>query len=532
MTFDLIGTLGTLAGGIGLFLLGMTQMTDGLRLAAGPALQQVLERATGSRSRALGAGVLMTAVVQSSTAVTVAAIGFVNAGLLALGPALWVLFGANVGTTATGWIVAMVGLKLKVDALALPLVGLGAVLHLTGRGQRRGALGLSLAGFGLLFLGIALLQQAFGGLADRVQLPQGDGLGTLLLQLGLGVLLTVLVQSSSAAMTLTLTAAAGGLIDLQGAAAVVIGSNIGTTVTAVLAALGATPNARRAALAHVAFNVVTAVAALLLLPWLLHALQALREALGLPPDPATLLALFHTAFNLLGVALMWPLADRLTAWLLQRFRAAEEDESRPRHLDANVLPVPTLAVQALGQELERIRRLTVALARDVMAGLPAESVPARLAVVASLDHAVEAFVQQLTRATLPGSTTTELARVLRLRQHLTRAAEALADVAPWPHAAAGPGPSPTPEWPALKAPLGALAEALGHALADPPGSAIDRLSVAYERLRAAALAEAAAGRLALEALDDLTRRTSRLRRAVDELARAATPEGAPTAAGG
>ncbi|MGJ2409034.1 Na/Pi symporter, partial [Salmonella enterica subsp. enterica serovar Paratyphi A] len=137
--------LANVVGGLGLFLLGMTMMTDGLRLAAGPALERILAAATRTRAQALGSGVLVTSLVQPSSAVTVATIGFVNAGLLPLGAALWVLFGANVGTTMTGWIVALVGLKFKIEALALPLLGLGVVLRLTGEGQRRGALGTALA---------------------------------------------------------------------------------------------------------------------------------------------------------------------------------------------------------------------------------------------------------------------------------------------------------------------------------------------------------------------------------------------------
>lgn len=146
----------------------------------------------------------------------------------------------------TGWIVAMVGLKFKVEALALPLVGVGVLLRLTGAGQRRGALGSALAGFGVLFLGIALLQEAFTGLATELSLPQGQDPGALLAQVSIGAVMTVLMQSSNASMTIALTAAQGGLLTPIGAAAVVIGANLGTTVTAVLAAIGATPNARRA----------------------------------------------------------------------------------------------------------------------------------------------------------------------------------------------------------------------------------------------------------------------------------------------
>ena len=337
----------TLAGGLGLFLLGMTMMTDGLKLAAGPALERVLTRATRTRWHALTSGALMTAVVQSSSAVTVAAIGFVNAGLMRLAPALWVLFGANVGTTMTGWIVALVGLKFKIGALALTLIGVGVVARLTGAGERRGALGSAVAGLGLLFLGIAMLQEAFVGVAASVELPDGRGVLGTVAQVGVGALLTVLMQSSSASMTVALTAAQGGLMTPEGAAAMVIGANIGTTFKAMLAAIGATPNARRAAAAHVIFNVLTGLVALALLPWLVGAIAAGRAALGLASDPAIRLALFHTIFNVLGVLLMWPLAGALTRWLQQRFRAAEEDEAQPQHLDDTVLAVPTLALDAL-----------------------------------------------------------------------------------------------------------------------------------------------------------------------------------------
>jgi hypothetical protein len=185
-----------LAGGLGLFLLGMAMMTDGLKLAAGPALARILEGATRTRQHALGSGMLLTALVQSSSAVTVATVGFVNAGLLSLGGAIWVLFGANVGTTLTSWIVALVGLKLDIETLALPLIAVGAVLRMTSL-QQRAAVGQACAGFGLLFLGIDFLQQAMAGVAGRLSPPQGDGVPALLAQLGIGALMTMLVQSSS-----------------------------------------------------------------------------------------------------------------------------------------------------------------------------------------------------------------------------------------------------------------------------------------------------------------------------------------------
>lgn len=274
---DHFALAGGLAGGVGLFLLGMGLMTDGLKLAAGPALERILANSTRTRLRGLASGILVTALVQSSSAVTVAAIGFVNAGLLNLSQALWVLFGANVGTTMTGWLVALVGLQFKIEALALPMIGHGMLLRLSGEQSRRGAFGLAMAGFDILFLGIDLLKDTFSGLAGNFRLPEGRGFIDSAAQVLVGIVLTVLMQSSSAALAIALTAAQGGLLTTQGAAAVVIGANIGTTVTALIAAIGATPAAKRAAAAHIAFNLLTGAVALLLLPWMVGLLAVISD---------------------------------------------------------------------------------------------------------------------------------------------------------------------------------------------------------------------------------------------------------------
>jgi len=517
--------LAILAGGVGLFLLGMTMMTEGLRLAAGPALERILRAATRTRWHGLGSGVLVTAVVQSSSAVTVASIGFVNAGLLSLGGALWVLFGANVGTTMTGWIVALVGLKFKVEALAMPLVGLGVALHLSGAGKRRGAVGTALAGFGLLFMGIALLQQSFGGIASQVELPSGSGVAWVLMQMLAGVLLTVLMQSSSAAMTVVLTAAQGGLLTPEGAAAVAIGANIGTTTTALLATIGATANARRAAMAHVLFNVITAMVALALLPWLLGATRAVGAWLDLPPDPATQLALFHTCFNVLGVALMWPLAGRLSAWLQTLFRGADADGGVPRYIDHTLAKVPALATEALGHELHRLGHLADDLLRRVAHARAGDEVRQGHAVFLALDAAIQQFVQSLSRETMSAATSEALARQLRVRgYHQTSA-----DLALVAHAALGSDdPSPSSErsrvlWAAFVRAMDGVLDASDplrqQAPVDPSGAvelgqieqAHDALTVAYNALKAQWLAEAASGVLPLNALDTHLHRAAALR---------------------
>src|SRR5690606_37365065 len=165
-------------------------MTDGLKLAAGPALERILASSTRTRVRGLASGALVTALVQSSTAITVATIGFVNAGLLNLSQAIWVVFGSNVGSTMTGWLVALVGLKFNIQALALPMIGIGMLLRLTGEGVRRGSLGTALAGFGLLFLGIDMLREAFTALPADFKLPAGEDWASVLIQVLAGFVMT------------------------------------------------------------------------------------------------------------------------------------------------------------------------------------------------------------------------------------------------------------------------------------------------------------------------------------------------------
>lgn len=363
-------TIANFLGGIGLFLLGMRLMTEGLKVAAGGALRELLKAATGSRLRALAFGAGITALVQSSSAVIFATIGFVNAGLLSLGPAVNLIVGANLGTTLTSWIVALVGFKLDLKLFAMPMIAIGTGIWLSGT-TWRGALGGAVIGFGVFFLGLDALKNAFAGLDQALDLAAlaGDGLLALLLFTGVGIMLTLLMQSSSAALAVTLTAAAQGVISIDAAAGIVVGANIGTTSTAVFATLGATASARRTAAAHVIFNVVAGAVALLLLPWLVLAARIIAEAAGAADLPATQLAILHTQVNVLGVLVIWPLLPRLVLWLERRFLAAEKaDAALPRHLDDTVLATPRLALDAAWQEIERMGEMAVALARAAISG--------------------------------------------------------------------------------------------------------------------------------------------------------------------
>jgi len=424
---ETIIVVGSVAGGLGLFLLAITLITDGLKFAAGDALSDMLGRWTKTPERGIASGIIITGLVQSSSAVTVATIGFVNAGILSMSQALGVVFGANVGTTMTGWLVAAVGFEFKVEAFALPLIGLGMLLRLTGAKKRYGAIGLALAGFGLFFIGIDVLKGAFEGIAAFAQIDQlnSDGFSGLLLFIGMGFLITLLTQSSSAAIAIVLTAATGGVISLAAAAAMVIGANVGTTSTAVFSVIGATPNAKRVASAHIIFNLATGAVALILLPVMLWLVGVGGKALGLEDNPAVSLALFHTVFNLLGVLLMWPMTGRLAQFLTRRFRSAEEIEGRPRYLDKTVLVSPALALNAACLELGHIAGIVRGMAKSAISSefAPGEKLESNQLAVQQLVQEVDSFVSQLGGASLPAHIAEELPKILRCDQYLSTAAE-------------------------------------------------------------------------------------------------------------
>jgi len=417
----------SLIGGLGLFVLGMQLMTGGMKLAAGRSLRHILEQSTRTPWRGLFSGAAITSLVQSSSAVTVAIIGFVNAGIMRLEQAIMVIYGSNLGTTMTGWLVVLAGFQFDIKSFALPAVGFGMLLKVAFASERYRGLGEALAGFGIFFIGIDVMQSVFAGLGQGLDLSKmaGHGLGSLLIFLGLGFFLTMLMQSSSAAIAVALTAASGGVVGLHDAAAVVIGANIGTTSTAAFSVLGATPNARRVAASHVIFNLLTGLAAVLLLPLLMKFLVMVREAVGPATRPAVLLALFHTIFNILGVVLMWPLTRPLVVFLQERFRDVEEDESRPIYLDNNVVDTPVLAMHALGMELDRMSSIARRMAKGVMSSETGagEHLRRDQAVLLRLETAVADFCNRMQHGNLPAALDDLLPNGLRVSGYCLRIAE-------------------------------------------------------------------------------------------------------------
>lgn len=508
-----------LVGGLGLFLLGMWLMTDGLKLAAGEALQAILERWTRRPLRAFSSGFLITALVQSSSATTVATIGFVNAGLMTLAQAIWVIVGANAGTTMTSWLVAFVGIKIDIAGFAMLLLGGGMFARIAaGRRVRFAGAAQAVGGFGAFFLGIAALQAAFEGLTPHIAaLPLGDeGIVALAGFVALGFGMTVLTQSSSAAMAIALTASATGGIPLALAAAVVIGTNLGTTSTALLAVLDATPAARRVAGGHVLFNLLAAAIALALLPVLLW--LSVAGAARIDPDGgmATVLAVFHTLFNLVGALVMVLIHARLVRWLEGRFGSPLEDLGRPHHLDDTLLEVPAIALRGLAMELGRLMPRGFAEVRRVVAAPPgtASADPVLASALLRLSQQVRQFIARLGATRLPADLTEVLPSLIRATQHLDEAlvaSEALARL---------PGPERRAAHPAAETLQRAACEALdlgglADLQLDHPDLLADRarrLELAYEAEKDRLLAAAAAGSLPVAAMESLLERAQLWRR--------------------
>lgn len=501
-----MAALSALLGGLGLFLLGTWMMTEGLKQAAGAALRDILERWTNTPLRGLLAGMLVTALVRSSSAVTVAAVGFVNAGLLTLTQAVWVVFGTNVGTTTTAWLVAFAGIGIDIAAYAMPMLGLGMGLRLLAAQRvRLAGIGQAMAGFGAFFLGIEVLQQGFAGLAPRLaglDLPDG-GLPAILGFVALGAVLTLLTQASSAAIAIVLTATAGGAVPLELAAAAVVGTNIGTTSTALLAAIGATAPARRVAAAHIVFNLLTGAVALALLSPLTGASRWIAGVVGAGQDMPTVLAVFHTVFNLLGVALIWPFTRRLIVWLSRRFARSEDAIGRARHLDGTLLPVPELAVRALGREVARMMAVAASIASPGGGGLAEAETRAR--AVASLGREIRDFVARLQAQSLPEAVVHALPNLLRAVQH----AEAVAADAARLHEADAAARH------AGGADLAVLERAMGEALrsGDPQAalSAASNAEAAYQAVKQRLLAGAADGTVPVASMDAALLHAQRLR---------------------
>jgi phosphate:Na+ symporter len=415
------GGIMTALGGVGLFLLGMVLMTEGLQGLAGQSLRRGLRRFTSTPLRGVAAGTVVTALLQSSSATTVTVIGFVGAGLLTFTQGLGVVFGANIGTTFTGWLVALLGFKLHLETVALPLVFLGGMMRLFG--GRKGALaGSALAGFALLFLGIALMQQGMAGLSDVItpeSMPGDTVMGRVQLVL-LGAAITAVTQSSSAGVAAALVALDGGAIGFGQAAVMVIGMNIGTTVTALLATLGGSVAARQTGVAHLLFNLITGVLAFVLLAPFAPLAEAWISAGG--RDEARLaLVIFHTGFNVAGVIIVLGFLRPFVA--LVRRLVRERREPMVARLDDVLLVQPGAAVDAAAATVAEItRHLIGLLAARLSPGGPATGDGLRLRQGLRAVETTRAYVEKINGASLSGPVLGRYLDLLHILDHLARLA--------------------------------------------------------------------------------------------------------------
>ena len=331
-------------GGIGLFLLGMICLTEGLRGIAGNALRRLLAKFTKTPTTGAIAGAITTALIQSSSATTVTAIGFVGAGLLTFRQALGVIFGANIGTTITGWMVTILGFKLQISEIVFPLLFLGVLLKLFGN-TRLQHIGWSFVGFSILFIGIDILKDGMEVYKDLVTpqiFPEDTLLGRLKLVL-IGAAITLVTQSSSAGVATALVALGTGSINFMQAAALVIGMDIGTTFTAALATLGGSTAIRQTGFAHVIYNLLTGFMAFLLLDPFTYIFQSWIEN-DISSNTQIVLVAFHTSFNTLGVILVLP----FTHFFVSLITRIIPDKGPPllRRIDNKLLIQPASAIDA------------------------------------------------------------------------------------------------------------------------------------------------------------------------------------------
>lgn len=367
-----------LIGSLGVFLYGMKLMSEALQKVAGTRMRQILSAMTSNRVKGVITGILITAIIQSSSATTVMVVSFVNAGLLSLIESIGVIMGANVGTTVTAWLISILGFKISMAEVSLPLIGLCLPLLFSNKRSRK-SWGELIIGFGLLFIGLEFLKASMPDLNKNPEiftfLKEYTDLGyaSYILFMLIGTVLTILIQSSSATMALTLVMCANGWISFEIAAAMVLGENIGTTVTANLAAVVANTTAKRAALAHFVFNFFGVVWVLCIFPAFLDWIEQLCIFLGIG-NPATspasvpmALSLFHTIFNVLNVLiLIW--FTKFIARIVTRLipmRETTDNAFTLKHIKIGLLSTPDASIFQAKEEISLYGKNTLEMFHKV-----------------------------------------------------------------------------------------------------------------------------------------------------------------------
>jgi len=370
MNYSLFDFL-TLIGSLGLFLFGMKMMSEALQKVAGSRMRTILSAMTSNRFLGVLTGFLVTTIIQSSSATTVMLVSFVNAGLMSLVESIGVIMGANIGTTVTGWIITLFGFKVKISAYALPMIGLGLPLIFSKKPSNR-SWGEFIVGFALLFLGLEYLKEAVPNIKENpeilsfVQNYTNLGFGSTIIFLFIGTLLTIVIQSSSATMALTFVMCNQGWIPFNLAAAMVMGENIGTTITANIAASVANVSAKRTARVHLLFNMLGVVWMLLIFNSFVGGIDYfITQKMGVSPNYSvaaipTALSIFHTSFNVINVLLF--------IWFVPFFNKAvikmvpssdnEDEEFRLKYITTGMLSTSELSIIQARKEVHWFGQLT------------------------------------------------------------------------------------------------------------------------------------------------------------------------------
>jgi len=343
----------TIAAGVAILLFGMIMLEEGFRVFTKGFLQKILQNATNKLYKSLSVGALVTALLQSSSLVSVITISFISAGLISLSGGIGLIFGANIGTTATAWLVAGFGLKIKIAELAMPMLIFGIIFSFQKKTSFKG-IGNVLAGLGFFFLGIHYMKEGFDIFKQYIDLTNYavPGFSGVILYAGIGIIITTILQSSSATLALILTALAAGQIEYENALALAIGANVGTTITSILGSISSNASGRRLAGAHFVFNTVTGVVALALFYPLINLVNYLSDLFSIATTNYTLkLAIFHTIFNVLGVIIMIPLIKKLEIFLLWFIKEiVDKDIDEPKFLNVAVLEFPGTVITSLVKE--------------------------------------------------------------------------------------------------------------------------------------------------------------------------------------
>ncbi|MDH3762710.1 MAG: Na/Pi cotransporter family protein [Gammaproteobacteria bacterium] len=342
-----------IAAGVAIFLFGMLFLEEGFKAFTGGILEKLLQKTTDKTWKSLLFGVVSTTVMQSSSLVSVITISFISAGLVTLVAGIGIIFGANIGTTTGAWLVAAFGLKVKISAYAMPMLVFGIVLSFQKSKYLKG-IGSVLAGLGFLFLGIHYMKEGFEAFKDSFDLAAlaVPGYPGLFLFAAIGAAATVVMQSSHATLVLILTALAAGQITYENALALAIGANVGTTITAIIGSLSANVQGKRLAGAHLIFNVVTGVIAIVFISQFVWAVDEISSRVGIAADNYTMkLAVFHTLFNLTGVLVMVPVIQRLSDFLYKYFPERELAVAEPRYLNDAAFEFPETVLKSVKQEV-------------------------------------------------------------------------------------------------------------------------------------------------------------------------------------